>query len=84
MDKLKVQPTLTVTSHRRCVTQRHGIYAVESIIGHRKTGGRTFVLVHWVGGGYEPLGATHRPPANVSHLHILLADYFKDIDVSTI
>jgi len=77
VDKLKVATDLDCDKPPPVQVSRDGVtYAVESIIGHRKTGGRTFMLVKWVGGGYEP---TWEPLANVSHLHILLADYFQNL-----
>jgi hypothetical protein len=57
-------------------------YAGKSIIGNKMVGGRTFMHVKWVlGGGYEP---TWEPLTNVSHLHLLLADFFKDTAMPTI
>lgn len=82
VDKLKLATDLDCDKPPPVQVSRDGVaYAVESIVGHRKIGGRTFMLVNWVGGGYEP---TWEPLANVSHLHILLTDYFKDTDVPTI
>lgn len=53
---------------------RNGVeYAVEKFTGHKKVEGRTYIRVKWVGDGWPQ---TYVPLTDVSHLYILLGNYF--------